>query len=356
MSCAAWRSAACAAGLVCVLGVSAVLGSAALSAPAFAQRPPTPVDAAPVTVDTITIEAEAVGTLLSNESVLIRPEIAGRIVAIGFEEGQAVAADQQLFQLDDSIYQAELADARARLQLAERSFERAKQLLQRGAGTQRARDEALASLQTARAAVELAEARLTKTTIEAPFAGIAGLRRVSMGDFVTVGQDMVNLENIDPVKVDFAIPERFLGDLDSGQTVRMTADAFPGETFAGEVYAVNPRIDPAGRSIQVRARIDNSQRRLRPGLFVRVNLELARRENAILVPEEAVVPRGEQRFVYKIVDGKAVMTPVVIGQRRFGEAEIREGLAEGDTVVTAGQLKLFDGAPVSVRQPEEPAS
>jgi membrane fusion protein (multidrug efflux system) len=336
---------------VALLAVSAAVPAAV---PAAAQQGGVPVDAAEAKADTVVIEADAVGTLLSNESVVVRPEIAGRIVVVGFEEGRPVSGGQLMFQFDDSIYAAELEDAQARLELARRTYNRAQELVERGAGTQTARDEATAALQTARAAVQLAEARLTKTTIEAPFEGIAGLRRVSVGDYVAEGQEMVNLEDIDPLKVDFAVPERFLADLELGQAVRVTADAFPGENFVGEVYAVNPQIDPASRSVQVRARLDNSQRRLRPGLFVRVNLELARREQAVIVPEDAIVPRGEERFVFRIVDGKAALTPVVLGQRRFGEVEVREGLAAGDTVVTAGQLKLRDGAPVTVRGAGEP--
>ncbi|WP_161958648.1 efflux RND transporter periplasmic adaptor subunit [Ferruginivarius sediminum] len=323
------------------------LGPAAMRpAQAQGQGQGVPVEVAQVTTDTVIQEATAVGTLLSNESVIIRPEIAGRIVDIRFEEGEPVEKGQLLFKLDDSVYQAELADAEARLELARRNMQRARELFKKGAGTARNLDQAESEFQTATAAVELAKARLTKTTIEAPFAGIAGLRKVSMGDYVTAGQDMVNIEDIDPLKVDFSIPERYLGALKIEQTVRVTADAFPGDTFQGKVYATDPQIDTGGRSIRVRALIPNDDRMLRPGLFVRVRLQLERRENAILIPEQALVPRGEDRFVFKVVDGKAAQTKVEIGQRRFGHAEILSGLERGDIVVTAGQLKIRDGAPV----------
>ncbi len=324
------------------------LALAALSAPgpALGQGGSVPVEVAEVRRDRVTIEATAVGTLLSDESIIVRPEIAGRIVEIGFEEGTRVEKGTPLFKLDDSIYRAELADTRARLELAERNFERAKELYDRGAGTARALDQTQSELRTAEAAVELALARLTKTTIEAPFEGIAGLRLVSVGDYVREGQDLVNLEAIDPLKVDFAIPERYLGALAEGQTVRLVADAFPDRTFTGEVYAINPRIDPAGRSIQVRALTDNADLVLRPGLFVRVKLELERRDNALLIPEQAIVPRGQERYVFKVVDGKAVQTRVEIGQRTVGQVEIVSGLEPGDRVITAGHLKIGDGVPV----------
>jgi membrane fusion protein, multidrug efflux system len=311
-------------------------------------RPPVPVEAVGVEVGTITDEVSAIGTLRSNESVIIRPELAGRIAGIHFSEGEPTPVGALLFALDDDIYQAELTEAEASLLLARRNYERAAELYTKGAGTARGRDEAEAALQTDRARVALAKARLDKTRIAAPFEGILGLRQVSIGDYVTPGQDLVNLENIDPIKVEFRVPERFLPGLAKGQGLRVSVDAFPGRTFEGEVYALNPRVDSVGRSIAIRARVPNSDRVLRPGLFARVNLTTEVRKDALIVPDQAIVPRGEERFVFKVVDGKAVMAKVVLGQRRTGRVEIVEGLEPGDMVVTAGQLKIRDGAPVKV--------
>ncbi len=308
--------------------------------------PPVPVEVAPVSVETVLIEVSAVGTLLSNESVILRPEIAGLVTEIAFEEGANVTEGDLLFGLEDSIYQAELEDARARLLLSQRNYERAKDLYDRGAGTARSRDEAEAELRTARAAVELGTARLEKTRIHAPISGVVGLRNVSEGDYVEAGDDLVNLEDIQSLKVDFSIPERYLANLSVGQSVQISADAFPGQIFTGEVYASNPLINVAGRSIEVRARIDNRQSKLRPGLFVRVRLELDRRERAIVIAEQALVPRDQEIYVYKVVEGAAVMTQIVTGQRKFGKVEVLEGLTESDIVVVAGQLKLRDGAKV----------
>ena len=322
------------------------LGSVALAPATAADRPPTPVEAQKVKVEPIVLETTAVGTLLSNETVIVRPEIEGRLTEVAFDEGTTVKKGQLLFKLDASIYRAELNDAQARLSLAATNFERAKELFKKKAGTERGLDEARSAYRVAEAAVELAKARMTKITIEAPFEGVVGLRQVSVGDYVTAGKDLVNLEDIDPLKVEFAVPERYLSAVKEGQTVRLTADAFPAETFEGRIYAINPQIHTAGRSIQVRARIANEQRRLRPGLFVRVKVQLGAREQAIIVPEEALVPRGKDRFVYKVVDGKAVETAVKIGLRRVGEVEVTQGLTVDDIVITAGQLKIRDGAAV----------
>lgn len=325
------------------------------AAPAAGGSPSVPVEAAQVRIESVSDEVSAVGTLRSNESVMIRPEIAGRISAINFDEGEPVEVGQVLVSLDDSTHQAELADARAALKLAESNFRRLDELFGKGSITARERDEALARLESTRATLQLSQARLDKTDVDAPFAGMLGLRRVSPGDYVTPGQDLVNLEDIDPIKVDFRIPERYLSSLSTGQLIRVHVDAFPGRSFDGEVYAIDPQIDPAGRSIAIRAYIDNPDLVLRPGLFARVRLIVAERPDAMVVPEQAIVPRGDQRYVFRVVDGKAALTEVSIGQRRGGDVEIVAGLSEGDTVITAGQLKIRDGAPVAVLGEEQPS-
>ncbi|HLT02101.1 MAG TPA: efflux RND transporter periplasmic adaptor subunit [Geminicoccaceae bacterium] len=305
-----------------------------------------PVETAPVHIGPIQRRLTAVGSLRSNESVIIRPEVAGRIAEIRFDEGERVRKGQPLVILDDSIYRAEVDEVQASLVLSQANHERALDLLRRGAGTTKARDEALAKLRADEAALALARARLDKTVITAPFEGMIGLRRVSVGDFVNIGQDIVNLEQIDPLKADFRVAEVYLGAVRPGQKIELSADAFPGETFTGEVYAIDPLIDESGRSIVLRARLPNSDNRLRPGLFVRVTLVLNEREDAIQIPEQALVPQGQDQFVFRVVDGKAELTKVTAGIRRDGMVEITEGLGPDDEVVTAGQLKIRDGAPV----------
>lgn len=325
-------------------------GGASPAAPGTAAVAP-PVEVASVTVASITRSANAVGSLRSNETVVVRPEIAGRIVKINFDEGAQVQKGDVLIALDDSVDRAELGQERARLALAEANYARADSMADRGFGTAKARDEALSAREVARASVQLAESKLSKTVIRAPFGGTVGLRRVSIGDYVNAGQDLVNLESIDPIKVDFRIPEVFLTDLKPGQGIDVTIEALDGLHVAGKVVAIDPLIDRDGRSIVIRAVIPNRDRRLRPGLYAQVELIFERRDNAILVPESALFPVGERRFVYLLVDGKVVRREVKTGLRRDAMVEIVEGLAPEDKVVTAGHMRLQDGVPVTVVSP-----
>ena len=308
--------------------------------------PPVAVETAAVERSPITATITAVGTLQADESVVIRPEIAGRVTELAIDEGAAVRAGTVLLRLDDSILRAELAQAEADLALAKSDYERNVDLFKKGSGSARARDEATANLEATTARVALARARLDKTVVRAPFGGLLGLREVSVGDYVTPGQSIVNLEDVDPVKVDFRVPEVFLARLRAGQGLSVEVDAFAGRTFEGEVFALDPRIDAEGRSVALRARIANPDGVLRPGLFARVTLVTARREDALLVPEEAIFARGEQLFVYRVIEGKAELTPVRLGERQGARVEVTEGLAAGERVVSAGHHKLRPGAPV----------
>lgn len=347
------RQALTATVLVAAIGAGAywywaprVVAPTAATPPAQPPAMQVPVEMAAARLGTVTRAVGAIGTLQSNESVVIRPEIAGRVATIDFAEGSPVERGAVLIALDASVYDAELIEAKARLALSRKNFERADELRRRGAGTERALDEADSQLRADEASVALARARLDKMRIVAPFDGVLGLRHVSPGDYVEPGRDIVNLEDIDPIKVDFRIPELHLNELRTGQSIRVEVDAFPGVGFDGEVYAIDPRIDAAGRSILVRARIPNPDGRLRPGLFARVSLLVERRDGAVLVPEQAIMPRGDSHFVFRVVDGAAALTEVTLGQRRAGEVEILDGVGAGDAVVTAGQMKIQDGAPV----------
>jgi membrane fusion protein (multidrug efflux system) len=311
-----------------------------------------PVEAGPVRVGTSQRQVLAVGTIRSNESVIIRPEIAGRITQINFVEGQKVKKGQVLVQLDSSIERAEFAQAQAALVLAKANYERADELVKRNAGTGRALDEARAALRTQEAALQLSQARLDKYTLVAPFDGMIGLRKVSVGDYVSVGAEIVNLEMVDPLKVDFRVPEIFLASLRTGQKAAITIDALSDRKFEAEVFAIDPLVDQGGRAVVIRARVPNPDDVLRPGLFARVLLTIEERKNAVFVAEQSLMPVGDQHFVFKVVDkdgAKVVaLTKVKLGERRRGEVEIIEGLAAGDTVVTAGLLKIRDGMPVQI--------
>lgn len=309
---------------------------------------PVAVEARPVTVGAIAREITAVGSLRSDEAVMVRPEIAGRIEAFGFDEGQRVSKGQVLVRMDSSSLAASLQQAQAELGLSKANAARAVNLASRGAGTERARDEAEAKLAVDHAKVEHARAQLEKARIIAPFAGVVGLRSVSVGAYVQPGQDIVNLEAIDTMKVDFRVPELFLPVVREGLSVTIAADAYPDRRFSGTVYAVDPAVDVNGRALLVRARIDNGDGALRPGQFVRLALKVDESLDAVSVPEEAIVPRGTQSMVFVVVDGKAEPRQVKTGKRQKGMVEITGGLRPGDVVITAGQMKLKPGVPVAV--------
>jgi len=187
--------------------------------------------------------------------------------------------------------------------------------------------------------------------IRAPFDGTVGLRLVSPGAYVKTGDDIANLESLGSMKLDFRVPETYLARLASGQTLAVRVDAWPDQSFEGAIYAIEPGVDEETRTVLLRARLPNKGNKLRPGLFARVSLVLERRDNALVVPEQAIVPVGQQTFVYRVADGKALMIPVTLGLRRPGQVEILEGVNAGDMVVTDGQLKIRDGAAVTVLPP-----
>ena len=300
-------------------------------------------------------DIRTIGSLQSDESVKIAAEVPGRIAEILFQEGQPVKQDDILVKLDDALARAELADAQARQKLAQANLDRAHQLARTGSGTERARDEAVAASEQGRAAVELAQARLDKHTIRAPFSGIAGLRGLSVGAFVNTGAEVISLEKVDQLKVDFSVPEIYLTDVKVGQTVEVMVDALPDRRFVGTIYAIAPLVDVNGRSLRVRARLPNSDGLLRPGLFARIVIK-GGEQQVVVVPESAVTPRGGESFVFRIENGRAIETKVELGPRKAGEVEIRKGLPPDSVVVTAGQQRLRDGAAVTVVAAADAAS
>lgn len=290
----------------------------------------------------------AVGSLRSDESVMLRPEVAGRIVEILFEEGQRVKKGDTLLRLDAAINAADLQQARANVTLAESKYHRSIDLAARNFISGQARDEVKNNLEVAQAALALAEAKLAQTELKAPFSGLIGLRVVSVGDYVKEGADLVNLEAIDPLKVDFRVPEIYLKQVRVGQPIEVALDALPGQNYTGKILALNPLLDAAGRSIVIRAQVSNQDTVLRPGMFARVTLITREEKDALLLPEEALVPQGTEQYVFRVVDGKAVRVRVETGQRRDGKVEILKGVAKDDVVVTAGQVRLRDGTQVRV--------
>ena len=303
----------------------------------------------------VTDDVTAVGTILAEESVVIRPEIAGRIVKIHFTEGESTNAGAPLVSMDTSDLRAKLAANEADVMVNRQRFDRAKNMAGQKFVSQQAVDEANSNLSRATALKQETLAQLAKAEIRAPFKGMLGLRKVSTGAYLKACEDIVNLEDIGSLKLDFRVPEAFLSKIAKGQDVNVRVDAFPKETFSGKIFAIEPAIDAQTRTVLLRARIPNVEAKLMPGLFARVNLILERRGAALVVPEEAIVPKGDAFQVVKVVDGKADFVPVKIGRRRPGEVEILEGLKVNDTVITDGQMKLQPGAPVTVMGASPPA-
>ncbi len=348
-----------AAALVVLLGVAGLAywaGSTrgALSVPVAAapKAGPAPkgivVEASRVTLAKLPQALAAVGSLRSDETVILRPEVAGRVSQILFREGERVARGQVLVKLDDSVQQADLDRARANLTLSRTKHERSIDLRNKGFISSQALEEAENNWKVAQADSELMAARSGKATIRAPFSGTIGLRSVSVGDYVKEGQDLVNLESLDPLKVDFRVPELALSQLRDGQLLQITLDALPDKAYDGKVVAINPLIDANGRAISIRAQVANKDGRLRPGMFARVRLFTSVARETIVVPEEALFPLGEDKYVYKVVEGKATRQKIDIGQRREGKVEVLAGLDPDDVIVTAGVVKLREGAPVTV--------
>lgn len=315
--------------------------------------PGLPVKTGIVKTGTISEEVSAVGTLLANESVMIRPETDGRIAGIHFAEGQLVRKGEKLVSLDSSEIEAQLAGANAALSLNRSRMKRAEELHGKNFISAQALDEARENFNQSLARQTEIQAKLDKMAIKAPFEGVAGLRQVSPGAYVKAGQDIARLEGIGTLKADFRVPEVFLRKIRNNQEVQVGVDAFPGETFKGAIYAIEPSVDEQTRTVLLRAKIPNPGARLKPGMFARVNLVLDTRENAVIVPEQALVPRGTERFVFRAVDGKAVLAKIEIGLRRPGEVEVTQGLTAGDTIVVDGQLRLQDGAPIMVLQEKQ---
>lgn len=307
-----------------------------------------------MTVGEVQADVSAVGSLLAEESVIIRPELDGRVVDIHFAEGQHVAKGAKLVTLDPAEYRAQLAQADAQVRTDAQRYERAKELLAQKFISQEAVDLAKNNLDRSEALHSEAQVRLSKAIITAPFSGTVGLRLISPGAYVEKGTDIVRLDNISSIKLDFRVPELYAAQVRPGQQVAVRLDAFPGEQFTGRIFAMEPVVDEKTRTILLRARVPNQGLKLKPGMFVRVALTLETRKNAILVPEPAIWPQGQDSFVFRVEGGKAMLTKVEIGARRPGEVEIIAGLSPNDTVVTEGQMKLRDGAPVMVL-PSQPA-
>lgn len=333
-------------------------------------QPGAPAASRPVTVEVARVElvrmvddALTVGSLRSRQSVVLRPEVSGRVVKLNFRDGQRVRKGQLLVQLDDQLPLAQVKQSQAELSIARANHKRNQELQAQNFISQRTVDESAANLEVAQAKLALSEATAARLRIVAPFDGITGIRTVNPGDYLKDGSDIVNIEDIDVVYVDFRLPERYQTRVKSGQKAAVDLDALPGQRFEAVILAIDPLIDANGRSVSVRGCIDNRRLQLRPGMFARVTAQFGVREDALVVPEEAIVPQGARQFVIRLEEGAdkgawvSRRVEVKVGIRRPGRVEVVEGLKAGDTVVVAGQQRLQrDGTPVQAVELERPGA
>lgn len=299
----------------------------------------------------------AIGTLRAAESVVIKSELAGRIEKISFADGSRVKKGDVLIAFDAAVQRAQVEQAKAEHDLAIAKLKRTQELFDKKFLSAAALDDAKATEKIVQARLALAQANLEKMSLRAPFDGSIGIRQVSVGDYIKEGADLVNLEDVSSMKADFRVPEQVSGRLRVGQAVNLESDAYPGQRFPASVTAIDPSVDAAGRSVLMRAVLRDSSQRLKPGMFVRVRLVLETKPNAIVIPEESIVTQQGRLIIFKVVDGKAVSAAVKTGLRTtvYGKAvvEVVDGLSAGETVVTAGQIKIR-GNNVPVK-PAEPA-
>ena len=285
------------------------------------------------------------GTLLADEEIELRPEISGRIVALNFEEGSQVRKGDLLMKISDRDLVARLKRNDLEEALASDEEKRARQLREVDGISQEEYDRIQNRLQLIQAEKEELRAEIAKTEIIAPFDGVIGLRSVSEGGYATPSMLAASLQDVDPIKVEFSVPEKYAGMLKPGQLIKAQIGDLDS-VYTGEVYAVEAKIDPSTRTIRARATIPNKKRDLVPGSFARIEITLERIESAIVVPSQAIVPQLEGARVYLVKDGKASFTPVQAGIRTENSVQIISGIAPNDSLILTGLLQLSDGKAV----------
>ena len=311
-----------------------------------------PVEVAEARLGTVVEEVEAVGTTRAHQSIDVVPTVAGLVRRIAFAEGQRVAAGDLLVELDSEQERAAVRESEAELENIRLQLDRARQLLQSRNVPEARVGELRTQLAAAEARLAGARSRLDERQIRAPFDGVVGLRQVSVGSYVDDSTVLTTLDDLSVVELDFAVPEGLFGAVRRGQRVIAAGRAYGGEPFEGVVTSVGTRIDPATRAFEVRAELPNPDDRLPDGLFMTVRLVLAERDDAVLVPEAALVAEADRRYVFVVQDGVAARTDIEIGRRLDeGEVEVTAGLEPGTPVVVKGQQGLRDGAPARVVEP-----
>lgn len=306
---------------------------------------PTNVASAEVRLEELARELRAIGTARANEAIDVTAKSSNLVTAVRFKDGQRVARGDVLVELDSAQARADLAAADAALTESRSLYQRSSELMKTQAVSKSQFDQIEATMKANAARVAAARAKLEDTVIRAPFAGRVGLRRVSVGSLVNPGTIITTLDDTSIMKVDFAVPENSLSALRPELPVKARTNAWPEREFSGRVASVDSRIDQSTRSVTVRAEVPNSEGLLKPGMFLNVTL-LKDERNALVVPEEALVPEQDKQFVFLVEDGRATRREVQIGARRPGIVEIVAGLQRGDRVIIEGAAKVRDGGPV----------
>ena len=306
-----------------------------------------PAEVAVALRDTVVDAIQATGQIEAVQSTQLRPEVQGRITVILVREGQSVATGTALFKVDDAELKAQVAQAQAERDVAQQAQVRTKQLIAQNAASQADLENADANARSKEASYDLLRVRLDRTVVRAPFGGIVGRRLVSIGDYVTPQTPLISLQTVNPQHAVFQVPERYAERLRLGQLVTFQVGALPGKNFSGEVVFVDPVIELPGRTILIKARVPNPERQLQAGMFIEARLATSVRPNAVVVPEDAILPLEGSTFVWVVKDGKADRRAVTLGVRTAGWAEIQGGGVEaGDQVVVGGLERLFPGANV----------
>jgi membrane fusion protein (multidrug efflux system) len=309
--------------------------------------PPSPVEVVAARQDTVVDAIQANGQVEAIQSIELKPEQEGRIVKLPVTEGADVAAGQVLIEIDDRELAAQVARAEAERDLAQQALSRTRDLLEQKASSTADLEQAEATARSTQADLDLLQLRLQRTRVRAPFAGVVGQRYVSLGDYVTTGSRLVSLQTVNPQRIAFTVPERFATRLKRGQHVSFRVAAVPGQEFVGEVDFVDPVVQLPARTILIKAVVPNGRRQLQAGMFAEARLATETRPQAVVVPEDAIVPLQSVNYVWVAKEGKAARREVVLGVRTTGFVEIRSGVEVGDQVVVGGQERLFEGAGVN---------
>lgn len=321
--------------------------------PAGASRPALAVEVAPAQLQRIEDVISGTGQIEAIQSINLRPEVEGRIVEIQFREGSRVQAGQPLFKVDDAELRSEVIRAEADRDLAAQALQRTRQLMESQGATQSDLEREQAQARGTQAQLDLLQLRLERTTVRAPFAGVVGARTVSLGDFVNSSTALVSLQTVHPTRATLNVPERFAEQLRLGQRVDFSVAALRGRTVTGVLDFVDPVVRLPGRTILVKAEVPNPRGELQPGMFVEGRLIASVRDNAIVVPEDAVLPLQGGTYVWVVVDGKATRREVELGVRTLGLVEVLRGVTAGEQVVVGGVERLAEGAsvrPTAVRR------